>query len=134
MRHVLKQKIYLLPKYQNLIVETDAKYLIGILNNSEKMPNITINCWIKYIRTNFFFKIIHNNNKRPLGLMDSWEGNSILEILLLRSLRMSPIMRKKISNSSERRPRGDITRIREVSWGNHLIKRFLLWRAWKRLC
>jgi len=48
---------------RNFIVETDAKYLIGMLKNPEKMPNATINRWVDYIQTNFFFEIVHKKGK-----------------------------------------------------------------------
>jgi len=53
------------------MVETDAKYLAGILNNSEKMSNATINHWVGYIRTNFFFELVHKKGKTfgPDGLL-----------------------------------------------------------------
>jgi len=56
--------------YRNFIVETDAKYLMGMLNNPGKMPNATINRWVDYIRTNFFFEIVHKKEKtfEPDGL------------------------------------------------------------------
>jgi len=51
-------------------VETDAKYLMGMLNNLGKMPNATINRWVDYIHTNFFFEIVHKKGKTfgPDGL------------------------------------------------------------------
>jgi len=59
----LEQEIYLFRGYRNFIVETDAKYLMGMLNNPEKMPNATINRWVDYIQTHFFFKIVHKKGK-----------------------------------------------------------------------
>jgi len=52
------------------VVETDAKYLMGMLNNPGKMPNATINRWVDYICTNFFFEIVHKKEKTfgPDGL------------------------------------------------------------------
>lgn len=49
------------------------KYSAVMLNNLEKMPNITINHQVNYIRTNFFFAIIHKKEKtfRPDGLLRS---------------------------------------------------------------
>jgi len=41
----------------------DAKYLMGMLNNPGKMPNATINRWVDYIRTHFFFEIVHKKGK-----------------------------------------------------------------------
>jgi len=41
-----------------------------MLNNPRKMPNATINRWVDYIRTHFFFEIIHKKGKTfgPDGL------------------------------------------------------------------
>jgi len=52
------------------VVETNAKYLMGMLNNLGKMPNTTINRWVDYICTNFFFEIVHKKGKMfgPDGL------------------------------------------------------------------
>jgi len=36
---------------------------MGMLNNPEKMPNTTINRWVDYIRTNFFFEIVYKKGK-----------------------------------------------------------------------
>ena len=44
LRHTLEQEAYLLKGCRNFIVETDTKYLAGMLNNPGKMPNVTINC------------------------------------------------------------------------------------------
>ena len=66
LRRALEQEIYLFRGYRNFIVETDTKYLIGMLNNPEKMPNATINRWVNYIRTHFFFEIVHKK-KRMFG-------------------------------------------------------------------
>ena len=44
-------------------METDAKYLMGMLNNPGKMPNATINHWVDYICTNFFFEIVRKKGK-----------------------------------------------------------------------
>lgn len=63
MRCTLEQEIYLLRECRNFVVETDVKYLTRMLNNSEKMPNVTINHWIDYIRTNFFFEIVYKKRK-----------------------------------------------------------------------
>jgi len=43
LRQALEQEIYLFKEYRNFIVKTDAKYLIGMLNNPGKMLNATIN-------------------------------------------------------------------------------------------
>ena len=70
LRRALEQDIYLFKGCRNFIVETDAKYLMGMLNNPGKMPNATINRWIDYIRTNFLFEIVYKKGKtfRPNGL------------------------------------------------------------------
>jgi len=34
-----------------------------MLNNLGKMPNTTINCWVDYIRMNFFFELVHKKGK-----------------------------------------------------------------------
>jgi len=34
-----------------------------MLNNLGKMPNMTINRWVDYIRTNFFFELVHKKGK-----------------------------------------------------------------------
>jgi len=41
-----------------------------MLNNLGKMPNVTINRWVDYIRTNFFFELVYKKRKtfRPDGL------------------------------------------------------------------
>jgi len=49
LRQALEQEIYLFKGCRNFIVETDAKYLIGMLNNPGKMLNATINRWVDYI-------------------------------------------------------------------------------------
>jgi len=63
LRCTLEQEIYLLRECRNFVVETDVKYLTRMLNNSEKIPNVTINHWIDYIRTNFFFEIVYKKRK-----------------------------------------------------------------------
>jgi len=70
LRQALEQEIYLFKGYRNSIGKTDVKYLIEILNNPGKMLNATINRWVDYIQTNFFFKIVHKKGKtfRPDGL------------------------------------------------------------------
>ncbi|KXN90277.1 hypothetical protein AN958_04502 [Leucoagaricus sp. SymC.cos] len=71
LRMALEEETYLLQEYRNLVVETDAKYLSGMLNNSSKMPNATINCWVDYIRMSFQFTLIHKKKKTfsPNGLL-----------------------------------------------------------------
>jgi len=70
LRQALEQEIYLFEGCRDFIVETDAKYLAGMLNNPGKMPNATINHWVDYIRTNFFFELVHKKGKTfgPDGL------------------------------------------------------------------
>jgi hypothetical protein len=43
---------------KNLIIEVDAKYLKGMLNNPDIRPNATINQWIAGILL-FDFKLVH---------------------------------------------------------------------------
>jgi len=70
LRRALEQEVYLFWECRDFVVETDAKYLAGMLNNLGKMPNATINHWVDYIRTNFFFELVHNKGKTfgPDGL------------------------------------------------------------------
>ena len=70
LRMVLEEEIYLLTGCRNLIVETDAKYLFGMLNNPGRLPNATINRWVDYIRTNYHFELVHKKGKTfgPDGL------------------------------------------------------------------
>jgi len=63
LRRALEQEIYLFRGCRNFIVETNAKYLMGMLNNPGKMPNATINRWVDYIRTHFFFEIVYKKGK-----------------------------------------------------------------------
>jgi len=63
LRCALEQEVYLLKGCRNFIVETDAKYLAGMLNNPGKMPNVTINRWVDYIQTNFFFELVHKKGE-----------------------------------------------------------------------
>ena len=63
LRRALEQEVYLLKGCRNFIVETDAKYLAEMLNNPGKMPNATINRWVDYIWTNFFFELVHKKGK-----------------------------------------------------------------------
>jgi hypothetical protein len=43
---------------KNLVIEVDAKYLKGMLNNLDIQPNATINLWIAGILL-FDFKLVH---------------------------------------------------------------------------
>jgi len=83
LRYALEQEVYLLRGCRDFIVEMDAKYLAGMLNNPEKMPNATINCWVDYIWTNFFFELVHKRGKTfgPDGLSrQKWyPGDSLPE-------------------------------------------------------
>ncbi|KAF7777764.1 hypothetical protein Agabi119p4_3836 [Agaricus bisporus var. burnettii] len=63
LRMALEEENYLLRGCRNLVVETDAKYLYGMLNNPGRMPNATVNRWVDYIRTNFFFILMHRKGK-----------------------------------------------------------------------
>lgn len=54
----LQENRYWLIGIRNLIVETDAKYIKGMLNNPEEGPNATINRWIENILA-FRFKLEH---------------------------------------------------------------------------
>ncbi|KAG2352988.1 hypothetical protein BDR07DRAFT_1196462, partial [Suillus spraguei] len=42
----------------NLMVEVDAKYIKGMINNPDLQPNTTINCWIAGILL-FQFNLVH---------------------------------------------------------------------------
>jgi hypothetical protein len=70
LRMALDEERYLLWGCRNLVIETDAKYLFGMLNNPGKLPNATINRWVDHIRTNFHFTLIHRAGKTfgPDGL------------------------------------------------------------------
>jgi len=70
LRRALEKELYLFRGCRNFIVETDVKYLMSMLNNPGKMPNATINRWVDYICTNFFFEIVHKKGKTfgPDGL------------------------------------------------------------------
>jgi len=62
---------------KNLIVEVDAKYIKGMLNEPDLQPNATINRWIQGIKL-FTFKLVHVPadrhrgpdalSRRPLGI------------------------------------------------------------------
>ena len=53
----------------NLIVEVDARYIKGMLNNPDTAPSMSINCWVVSALT-FHFKLRHIPGKphRPDGL------------------------------------------------------------------
>ena len=64
-------------------METDAKYLAEMLNKPEEISNVMINYWVDYIRTNFFFELVHKRGKTfgPDGLLE-WKwylGDSLPE-------------------------------------------------------
>jgi hypothetical protein len=67
---VLEEEIYSLMGCRNLIVETDAKYLYGMLDNPGRLPNATTNRWVEFIRTHFRFTLVHKQGKTfgPDGL------------------------------------------------------------------
>src|SRR5271169_1013421 len=69
LKRALEASEYLLIGCRNLIVETDAKYIHGMLNHPEMGPNATINRWIEKILM-FHFKLRHVAGKSfgPDGL------------------------------------------------------------------
>jgi hypothetical protein len=69
LKRALEASEYLLYGCRNLIVETDAKYIHGMLNHPEMGPNATINRWIEKILM-FHFEIRHVAGKTfgPDGL------------------------------------------------------------------
>ena len=69
LKRALKACEYLLIGCRKLIVETDAKYIHGMLNHPEMGPNATINRWIEQILM-FHFEIRHVSGKTfgPDGL------------------------------------------------------------------
>ena len=71
LKRALEASEYLLIGCRKLIVETNAKYIHGMLNHPEMGPNATINRWIEKILL-FHFKLRHVAGKcfRPDGL--SW--------------------------------------------------------------
>lgn len=70
LRMALEQELYLLKGCRNLIVETDATYLYGMLNNPGRLPGAASNRWVDFIRTNFIFTLVHKPGKThgPDGL------------------------------------------------------------------
>jgi len=58
LKHVLESNRKLLYGVRKLVVETDAKCLKGMLNNSDVMPNATINRWIDQV-TMYHFTLRH---------------------------------------------------------------------------
>src|SRR5271156_205347 len=69
LKRALKACEHLLIDCRTLIVETDAKYIHGMLNHPEMGPNTTINRWIEQILM-FHFEIRHVSGKTfgPDGL------------------------------------------------------------------
>src|SRR5271154_1322599 len=69
LKRALEASEYLLIGCRNLIVETDAKYINGMLNHPEMGPNATINRWIEKILM-FHFELRHVPGKSfgPDGL------------------------------------------------------------------
>lgn len=63
LRMALEEENYLLRGCRNMVVETDAKYIYGMLNNPGRMPSATVNRWVDYIRTNFHFTLVHRKGK-----------------------------------------------------------------------
>ena len=99
LKQALKVNEYLLIGCRKLVVETDAKYLHGMLNHPEIGPNATINCWIeKVLMFHFTIKHIAGKSFGPDGLSrrevqpgdkgylldkDSGETNLIPKIVLM---------------------------------------------------
>lgn len=82
LRMALEEETYLLTGCRNMIVETDAHYLFGMLNNPGRLPNATINRWVDYIRTNFQFELVHKRGKTfgPDGLSRRpWYPGDVVE-------------------------------------------------------
>ena len=63
LKQVLEQEIHLFRGCRNFIMEINVKYLIDMLNNPGKISNTTINRWVNYICTNFFFEIVYKKGK-----------------------------------------------------------------------
>ena len=78
LKRALEASEYLLIGCRKLVVETDAKYIHGMLNHPEMGPNGTINWWIKKILM-FHFELQHVTGKTfgPDGLSrrDKQEGD-----------------------------------------------------------
>jgi len=79
---VLEAALYWLLGVRNLIVETDAKYLAGMLRNPGMGPNATINRWIDKILM-FHFKLQHVQGKTfaadGLSRRDAQPGDEIFQ-------------------------------------------------------
>lgn len=80
LKRALEASEYLLIGCRKLVVETDAKYIHGMLNHPEMGPNATINRWIEKILM-FHFELQHVTGKTfgPDGLSrrDKQEGDEI---------------------------------------------------------
>ena len=80
LKRALEANEYLLLGCRKLVVETDAKYIHGMLNHPEMGPNATINRWIEKILM-FHFELRHVTGKRfgPDGLSrrEPQEGDEI---------------------------------------------------------
>src|SRR5271155_2595179 len=78
LKRALEASEYLLIGCRKLVVETDAKYIHGMLNHLEMGPNATINRWIEKILM-FHFELRHVSGKTfgPDGLSrrDKQEGD-----------------------------------------------------------
>ena len=78
LKRALEANEYLLLGCRKLIIETDAKYIHGMLNHPEMGPNATINRWIEKILM-FHFELRHVSGKTfgPDGLSrrDKQEGD-----------------------------------------------------------
>lgn len=70
---------------RKLIVETDAKYLSGMLAHPSMGPNATVNRWIETILTKFHFTLRHVPGKtfaaNGLSRQDAQPGDAIIEVL-----------------------------------------------------
>jgi len=62
LKMVLDKENYLLYGCRNLIIETNARYLFGMLNNPGRLPNTTINHWISEIR-HYQFTLVYKEEK-----------------------------------------------------------------------
>ena len=86
---------YLLIGCRKLIVETDAKYIHGMLNHPEMGPNATINRWIeKILMYHFELRHVPGINFGPDGL--SQDQNS----LVMKSIQMMRMQQSFMSRLS----------------------------------
>ncbi|KAJ2927254.1 hypothetical protein H1R20_g9839, partial [Candolleomyces eurysporus] len=68
----LKENEYTLVMARPLVVETDAKYVQGMLQNPGAAPNATINRWIENVRK-FYFELSHVMGKTfPADGLSRW--------------------------------------------------------------